>query len=127
VQANTLRDQARAERLEHEWCLALLQQELLEAVEKGFEGARRIGADSALGVPLDTLRQKQLVLQLQSLSASDLFNGVAVVRVSRFSLQQGLRRFRKGAIVLNLCRGDGSCLERNVSVLIEDSIGPNSP
>lgn len=80
MQAKTSQDPAQVERLEHEWRLAMLQQELLEAVEKALDIAQRSGADTAMGVPLDTLRQKKSILQLQSLSASDLFNGISMVR-----------------------------------------------
>ena len=78
LQAKTLRDDGLASRLETEWWLALLQQELLVAVEARLEAAQREGGGG--GAPVDTLRQKRQTLQLQSLSATEMFNGVAKVR-----------------------------------------------
>ena len=84
VQAQVLRDEALLARIDFDLHLATLQRAVRSAVEARLAAAESAGGGGAGagggGVPVETLQAKLARLQLESLGASELFNGFAMVR-----------------------------------------------
>jgi hypothetical protein len=78
-QAQAMRDDTLAATMDYDLHLAMLQQELLAAVDELIAAS---AVDAEPRFSNDVLEAKQAQLQLQSLSASELFNAFAMVRAS---------------------------------------------
>ena len=106
LQAQAMSDETLAARMDFDLHLALLQQEVLTGVNNMIDNA---AVAPQPPFPVDLLTMKQAQLQLQSLSASDLFNSFAMVRSRAEGVSVGTAR------AVDMCTLNVVCMQNCLS------------